>query len=160
LAKEWQIEMHGGQVWLKGAPASEEEHLKSRGVGNGVSTVAAHPEVREIVNRLTRQQVNEFDGYLLIDGRDTTHTVVPDAPLKLLLVVDPEIAAQRSPEHTKEEIIARDDADRRHRYGALRHPDDPGEGVRVIATDHHTPESIRNQVYRYMRETFPGLPHL
>jgi len=160
LASERHIEMHNGEVWLDGKPADEEQVLKSPGVGNAIPIVAAHVAVRAFVNRLTRLQVNEFDGYLMIDGRDTTHVIVPDAPLKLLLSVAPQIAAQRSKEHTVEEIVARDEADRRHTHGALRHPDNPGPGVRVVATDNHTPESVRNLVYGLMRRTFPDLPPL
>lgn len=160
LAAERQVEMHGGVVWLDGAPASVDDQLKAPGVGNAVSSVAAHREVRELVNILTRRQVNEFDGYLLIDGRDITHTVVPDASIKLLLTVSPEVAAERSREHTREEVIARDEADRLHKYGALRHPDNPGEGVIVLPTDQHTPESARDHVYRLMRKVWPELPEL
>jgi cytidylate kinase len=117
-------------------------------------------DLRVLVTSLVRQQVNEFDGYLLIDGRDIGHSVVPDAPLKLLLTVAPDIAAKRSQEHTKEEIIARDEADRAHKYGALPHPDNPGENVIVLATDEHTPESVRDHVYTLMTRTFPELPPL
>lgn len=160
LARERQVEMHGGAVWLDGAPASVDEQLKSPGVGNAISSVAAHAEVREFVNVLARRQVNEFDGFVLIDGRDTTHVIVPDAGLKLLLTVSPEVAAQRSREHTREEIIARDAADRMHKHGALRHPDDPGPDVIVLPTDEHTPESVRDHVYKMMRKVWPGLPEL
>ncbi|HEY2004655.1 MAG TPA: (d)CMP kinase [Candidatus Saccharimonadia bacterium] len=160
LARERQVEMHGGVVWMDGMPASVEDQLKAPGVGNAISSVAAHPEVRELVNTLTRRQINEFDGYLLIDGRDITHTVAPDAALKLLLTVSPDVAAQRSREHTREEIIARDAADRAHKFGALRHPDDPGKDVIVLPTDEHTPESVRDHVYRLMRKMWPELPEL
>ena len=93
-----------------------------------------------------------------MDGRDTTHVIVPDAGLKLLLTVAPEVAAERSREHTREEIIARDDADRAHKHGALRHPDDPGDGVLVLPTDDHTPESVRDHVYKMMHKVWPELP--
>lgn len=160
LAREHQVEMHGGVAWCDGAPMVTETQLKAPGVGNLIPYVAGFLEVRELVNALLRRQVNEFDGYILMDGRDITHTVLPDAPVKLLLTVHPRIAAQRSPEHTEEEVVARDTADRAHKHGALRHPDDPGEGVRVLATDDHTPESVRDEVYGIMRGVFAGLPEL
>lgn len=158
LAIDRHIEMHSGAVWIDGKPADVDEQLKGPGVGNGVPIVAANLGVRQLVNRLTRLQVNEFDGYVLIDGRDISYQVVPDAPLKLLLTVAPQIAAQRSQERTMEEIIATDDADRRHRYGALKHPEDPGEGVRVLPTDDHSPESVRDFVYGLMCDVFRELP--
>jgi cytidylate kinase len=160
LAKNRQVEMHGGVVWLDGAPADVEAQLKGPGVGNAIPSVAAHLEVREFVTVLARRQVNEFDGYVLMDGRDTTHVVAPDAGLKLLLMVAPQIAADRSREHNVDEIIARDIADRAHKHGALRHPDDPGDGVIVLSTDDHTPESVRDHVYGFMRKVWPELPKL
>jgi cytidylate kinase len=160
LASERKLEMHGGVVWLDGAAASVDQQLKAPGVGNVVSFVASFLEVREFVNVLIRRQVNEFDGYVLIDGRDITHTVVPDAPVKLLLTVASGVAAIRSPEHTEEEIIARDQADRNHTHGALRHPDDPGDNVLVVPTDDHSPETVRDFVYGLMKESFPDLPNI
>jgi cytidylate kinase len=160
LAVARKLEMHGGVVWLDGAAASVDDQLKAPGVGNVVSFVASFLEVREFVNVLIRRQVNEFDGYVLIDGRDITHTVVPDAPVKLLLTVASHVAAIRSPEHTEQEIIARDEADRNHIHGALRHADDPGADVLVVPTDDHSPETVRDFVYGLMKQTFTDLPDI
>jgi cytidylate kinase len=160
LVREHSMEMHGGVVWLDGKPCDVDGQLKGPGIGRGIPVIAAHLDLRILVTNLVRRQINEFDGYLLIDGRDIGESVVPDAPLKLLLTVAPEIAAQRSQEHTKEEIIARDKADRAHTYGALPHPDSPGENVIVLPTDAHTPESVRDHVYDLMLHTFPELPLL
>jgi cytidylate kinase len=74
--------------------------------------------------------------------------------------VAPEVAATRSREHTIDEIIARDERDRAKPFGELRHPHDPGEGVIVLPTDAHTPESVRDHVYELMREVWPELPAL
>lgn len=160
LARLHNVELHGGLTWIDGAPANIEEHLKGPGVGLVLPYVAGFIEVRDIVNQASRRQINEFDGFLILDGRDVTHVVVPDAPLKLLMVVAPEIAAKRSFEHTVEEIIARDEADRKHKHGALRHPDDPGDNVLVVPTDNHTPESVRDLVYGLMQKVFGNLPEL
>ncbi|HEX4201226.1 MAG TPA: (d)CMP kinase [Chthoniobacterales bacterium] len=160
LARSHQVEVHGGDVWMDGQEASLDDQLKAPGVGVGASIVAFYLPVREFVNQVTRRQINEFDGYSLVDGRDITHTVVPDSPLKLLLVVSPEVAAERSREHTIEEIRARDESDRRKPHGALRHPSNPGEGVTVIVTDNHSPESIRDHVYHLMEKVFGDIPPL
>lgn len=157
LARERRIEMHNGQVWIDGEPALGDEQLKAPAVGTGASIIGGVVEVRHLVNDIARRQINEFDGFVLVDGRDIGHQVVPDAPLKLLLTVAPEVAAARSREHTLEEIIARDTRDRGRAYGQLKHPDDPGEGVVVLATDAHTPESLRDHVYDLMRSVFTGL---
>jgi CMP/dCMP kinase len=160
LARQHQVEVHSGAVWMDGAEASLDDQIKAPGVGPGAVIVSRHVPVREFVNAVTRRQINEFDGYSLVDGRDITHTVIPDAPLKLLLTVSPEIAAERSREHTIEGIRARDEADRKKAHGALRHPANPGEGVLVVETDNHTPESIRDHVYHLMEKVFGDLPPL
>jgi cytidylate kinase len=160
LARSRQIEVHSGMVWMDGEEASLDDQLKGPGVGSGAAIVSIPLPVRDFVNDVVRRQINEFDGYSLVDGRDITHTVIPDAPVKLLLVVSPEVAATRSREHTMEEIIARDESDRQKRQGELRHRDNPGAGVRVIETDNHTPESIRDHVYRLMSKAFADLPPL
>ncbi len=160
LARARRVEMHGGMVWLDGAAASVDDQLKGPGVGTGASIVSGHLPVRQFCDAITRRQVNEFDGYVLIDGRDITHTVTPDAPLKLLLTVAPHIAAERSHEHTIEEIIERNERDHGHKFGTLRRAEDPGAGVIVLPTDNHTPESVRNHVYGLMRQVFPELPEL
>ncbi len=157
LAFARRIEMHGGAVWIDGTAADVDGQLKAPAVGIGASIVGGVLPVRHLVNDITRRQINEFDGFALIDGRDIGHGVVPDAPLKLLLVVAPEVAATRSREHTLEEIVARDHNDRSRAFGQLRHADDPGEGVIVVSTDHHTPESLRDEVFELMRGVFPGL---
>lgn len=160
IARPWQIQMHGGVVWMDGRPALVEEELKAPSVGTGASVVSRHLPVRELVNAATLQQANEFDGFVLIDGRDIGTVVVPEAPLKLLLTVSPEVAAQRSTEHTMEEVIARDEADRNREHGALPHPDRVRESIVVLPTDEHTPESVRDHVYGLMRGVWPELPPL
>ena len=160
LAKARHVEMHGGRVWIDGAVAAVDEQLKGPAVGTGASIVGLRPEVRNWVSGIVRRQINEFNGFALIDGRDITHVVVPDSPLKLLLTVSPDVAATRSKEHTLEEIVARDTRDRERRHGALRHPENPGDGVIVMATDEHTPESLRDHVYALMQQAFSELPAL
>jgi len=157
LARGHLVEMHNGQVWIDGEPADVDGQLKAPAVGTGASILGDVPEVREWMTEITRRQINEFDGFILIDGRDISHQVVPDAPLKLLLTVAPEVAAARSREHSLEEIIARDTRDRARPFGQLKHPDDPGEGVIVLATDTHTPESLRDHVFKLMQGVFAGL---
>lgn len=157
-AEHHQIAMHVGQVWIDEIEASVDEQLKAPGVGAAIPHVASFLAIRQMVNAATRRQVNEFDGYVIVEGRDIGHTVLPEAPLRLLLAVSPEVAAKRSVEHTVAEIIARDTADRSHQHGALRHHDDATEYTHVLWTDNDSPESARDKVYGLMRQSFPVLP--
>ncbi|QQR51807.1 (d)CMP kinase [bacterium] len=153
-----QIDMHGGQVWIDETLVEVDTQLKSPGVGRVVPHAASFPLVRAVVDAATRRQVNEFDGFVLVEGRDIGYHVLPEAPLRLLLTVSPEIAAKRSIEHTVEQIIARDRRDQAHQYGALKTDKDAHLYTAVLPTDGHTPESVRDLVYRQMRSVFAELP--
>ncbi|HEY6736856.1 MAG TPA: (d)CMP kinase [Candidatus Saccharimonadia bacterium] len=152
-----QIAMHRGQVWIDEAVASVDEQLKGPGVGVAIPHVASFLGVRQMVNAAARRQVNEFDGFVIVEGRDIGHSVLPEAPLRILLTVAPEVAAERSKEHSVAEVIARDEADRAHKYGALKHPDDARAYTHVFSTDAHTPESARDHTFSLMQATFPTL---
>lgn len=157
-AQRHQIAMHIGQVYIDEAAAVVEDQLKAPGVGLAIPHVAGFLAIRELVNAATRRQVNEFDGWVIVEGRDIGHTVLPEAPLRLLLVVSPEVAAKRSFEHTVEQIKARDASDRAHLHGALKHPEDAAGYTHVFSTDDHSPESVRDFVYGLMQAKFTYLP--
>jgi cytidylate kinase len=158
LVRRRDIQMHGGVVWIDGHPASVTMQLKAAGVGLVIPHLAGFLAVRQQVNAAARRQINEFNGYVIIEGRDVGYMVTPEAPLRLLLVVSPEVAAQRSLEHSVAEVIARDTRDRAHPYGALKQSSDTALYTQVLSTDHHTPESIRDEVFELMRQVFRTLP--
>lgn len=64
-----------------------------------VSTVAAMPEVREIVTDYLREVVK--DGSYISDGRDLGTVVYPDADLKIYMVADLDKRAERRFEELK-----------------------------------------------------------
>jgi cytidylate kinase len=58
-----------------------------------VPTVARHAEVRHVMRE--RQRALAVGGDSVIEGRDIGSVVVPDAELKVFLVADPKVRAQR-----------------------------------------------------------------
>jgi len=58
-----------------------------------VPVVARHPPVREVMRE--RQRELGHDGDVVIEGRDIGTVVAPDAEVKIYLVADPAIRAQR-----------------------------------------------------------------
>ena len=63
------------------------------GAGSGVARV---PEVREQVNRQFRSLVAEAPyPAVVVEGRDITTVVAPDAPVRILLTAAPEVRAAR-----------------------------------------------------------------
>lgn len=85
-----------------------------------VSRVAKHPAVRERLNAMFRETVagSGLPG-VVIEGRDITTVVAPDAPVRILLTASAEVRAERragelpgfSSEQVLEDLAARDTKD-------------------------------------------------
>ncbi len=85
-----------------------------------VSRASKHPAVRERLNALFRELVasSGLPG-VVVEGRDITTVVAPDAPVRLLLTASPEVRAARragelpglSPEQVLADLTARDAKD-------------------------------------------------
>jgi cytidylate kinase len=58
-----------------------------------VPVVARHPQVREVMRERQRELGHEGD--VVIEGRDIGTVVAPDAEVKIYLVADPKVRAQR-----------------------------------------------------------------
>jgi len=79
----------GNVVTLDGEDITAQ--LATDAVDAGVSTVAAHGEIRGWVN----ERLKEIDGSFVIDGRDMGRDVFPDAVSKFYLTARPEVRAAR-----------------------------------------------------------------
>jgi len=69
--------------------------IRSERVTQGVSEIAAIPEVRHWVNVQQREAVQGHPRGVVVDGRDIGTVVFPDAPLKVFLTASPEERARR-----------------------------------------------------------------
>lgn len=72
------------------------EAIREPRVSDAVSGVARVPAVRQSVNAMFRTLVAE-SGYpgVIVEGRDITTVVAPDAPVRILLTAAPEVRAAR-----------------------------------------------------------------
>lgn len=68
--------------------------LKSQAVGSAASIVSALPKVRDALVKFQRQFAEAPPGAVL-DGRDIGTVICPDAEVKIYVVADPRIRAQR-----------------------------------------------------------------
>ncbi len=84
------------------------EAIRDPRVSGAVSGVARVPEVRAQVNELFRKLVSESSyPAVVVEGRDITTVVAPDAPVRILLTAAPEVrAARRAGEHAGENAAA------------------------------------------------------
>lgn len=68
--------------------------LKTQTVGDAASVVSAIPKVREVLLDFQRQFAAGPPGAVL-DGRDIGTVICPDADVKIFVVADPKVRAQR-----------------------------------------------------------------
>lgn len=111
-----------------------EDAIRTMEVSNAVSPVSALPFVREALVRLQREAGKH--GGVVMDGRDIGTVVFPDADLKIFVVADAAIRAQRrydelvakgqpaSFEAILENIRSRDELDQNRAVSPLRQAED------------------------------------
>jgi len=129
-------------------------YLRLPEVDRGVSLVAACPKVREVLVALQRRLAEE--GQVVVEGRDATTVIAPDACLKVFLTATRKERARRRWEAetraTYDEVLAdlvrRDLADARRESGPLQvHPD-----AVVLDTTDLSPEEVVTMVVRLYGE--------
>ncbi len=121
----YEITLRGEQrvtVALPDAPAPTDvtSAIRDHTVSGQVSRVSKHRTVRELLNAMFRRIVAEsgLPG-VVIEGRDITTVVAPDAPVRILMTASPEVRAERragelpglSHERVLADIVARDSKD-------------------------------------------------
>ncbi len=79
------------RVWITGTDVTAS--IRKTEIDRMVPVVARHPGVREVMR--DRQRELGRDGNVVIEGRDIGTVVAPDAEVKVYLVADQEIRAQR-----------------------------------------------------------------
>ena len=109
--------------------------LKSQNVGTAASVVSAIPRVREVLVEFQRQFAASPPGAVL-DGRDIGTVICPDAEVKIYVVADPKVRAQRRTleargrgEEADEavilaDILARDERDQNRPVAPLKQAED------------------------------------
>lgn len=129
LARELPLQVQADRVLIGGRDRTAE--LRSEAVDRLVAPVSARPAVRHAVNRRLRALKQASD--LVVEGRDMTTVVFPEATIKFYLDARPEVRARRragpdaDPAQIAEmarRIAARDLVDRGKPVGGLRQADD------------------------------------
>ncbi|QAY60859.1 (d)CMP kinase [Microbacterium protaetiae] len=102
------ISLDPDDYWVRVGETDVTAAIREPRVSSAVSAVARIPEVRAQVNELFRTlaAASTRPG-VIIEGRDITTVVAPDAPVRILLTADPEVrAARRSAELTDQDAAA------------------------------------------------------
>ncbi len=102
---DYAISLDPDDYWVRVGETFVTDAIREPRVSAAVSAVARVPAVRERVNTLFRALVAASGvAGVVVEGRDITTVVFPDAPVRILLTAAPEVrAARRSAELTGED---------------------------------------------------------
>jgi len=144
------LRFEGDTFWLNGVDVSTE--IRSMQVSEAVSLVATIPEIRSFL--VAQQRIMGMNQSVVMDGRDIGTVVFPKADLKLFLVADVNIRAQRrfdelntqnaptTVAEVRNNLVERDHLDSTRADSPLVQADD---AIQLDATQ-FTVESMRNHV--------------
>ena len=144
------LRFEGDTFWLNGVDVSTE--IRSMQVSEAVSLVATIPEIRFFL--VAKQRIMGTNQSVVMDGRDIGTVVFPKAYLKLFLVADVNIRAQRrfdelntqnaptTVAEVRNNLVERDHLDSTRADSPLVQADD---AILLDATQ-FTVESMRNHV--------------
>ncbi|PZU37658.1 MAG: (d)CMP kinase [Microbacterium sp.] len=104
---DFAISTDPGDYWVRVGDVDVTEAIREPRVTDAVSGVARVPAIRQAVNGLFRQIIANAPRGIVVEGRDITTVVAPDAPVRLLLTAAPEVrAARRSAELTGHDVAS------------------------------------------------------
>lgn len=125
LAEENPIDIKDGRICIAGRDVEDELHTDT--VDAHVAELSRIPSVREVVNRRLTELAKTRD--VIVEGRDITTVVFPDAEVKVYLDANPKTRALRryrqgvsnlSLEEIEANIRKRDDIDTNKPIGSLK----------------------------------------
>ena len=105
---DYAISLDPDEHWVRVGESDVTEAIREPRVSEAVSGVARVPAVRQAVNLLFRSVVaSSGRPGVVVEGRDITTVVAPDAPVRILLTAAPEVrAARRSAELSSQDAAA------------------------------------------------------
>ena len=129
-------------------------------VSASVSVVATNTDVRRILTGKMREIIAAHHRRIVVEGRDITTVVAPDADVRILLVADPEArVARRAAElgqavdkhAVTDQVIRRDRDD-----STVSNFTDASEGVVVIDSTFQLPDQVVDQVLQLVDTVVAG----
>jgi cytidylate kinase len=124
-----------------------EDEIRSDEINVGVSVVAANPQVR--ASMVTRQR--EFAAAqplgTVVEGRDITTVVFPNASVKIFLTASLEERARRRGDESEHSVARRDEADSSRVASPLRQADD----ALVLDTTGRDVEDVAREIVRWLK---------
>lgn len=126
-----------------------EDEIRTEAVNVAVSTVAANPAVRAQMVERQRAFARAQPRGTVVEGRDITTVVFPNATLKVYLTASLEERARRRGEEGEASLHRRDTADSTRAASPLRQADD----ALVLDTTGRTVEDVVEEITQWLRRT-------
>lgn len=154
LAKSLSIRLEGEKIYLDNEDITEE--IRKPIIDRNISKIVSYPEVREVMVGLQRDMAK--DKNLVVEGRDITTVVFPNAEFKFYLDADFDIRVERrfkeflkkkiniTLKEVREDLKKRDEADKNRKFGALKLAED---SVYIDTTD-LTIEEVVDKIISYI----------
>lgn len=119
-----------------------EDEIRTGPVNVAVSTVAANPLVRSAMVVRQRKWADAQPVGTVVEGRDITTVVFPDASLKVFLTASPEERARRRGDESAASLTRRDHADSTREASPLRQASD----ALVLDTTGRSVEEVAKEI--------------
>lgn len=120
--------------------------IRTEQISRAASQVAVVPEVRRTVNEIFKRLIRTAEPGIVVEGRDITTVVAPDADVRILLTASEEVRAMRRAEQLGEnaEDILRRMRERDERDRGNSDFLEPAEGVVLVDTsDLDFPQAVQ-----------------
>lgn len=126
------------------------DEIREPRIASAVSVIATNLEVRRLLTEAMRRIIEEHGRRIVVEGRDITTVVAPDADVRVLLVADPaarvarraaEVAGKASAADVHDQVIRRDRDD-----STVSNFTDAAEGVTVLDSTFLTPDEVVERI--------------
>lgn len=125
------------------------DEIRSETVNVAVSAVAANADARAAMVQRQRAVADAETGGLVVEGRDITTVVFPDARLKVYLTATLDERARRRAEESHESVARRDHADASRAASPLRQAHD----ATIVDTTGLSVDQVVEEIVRCLKNT-------
>ena len=123
-----------------------EDEIRSDEINVAVSIVAANPSVRRAMVTRQRELAAAQPVGTVVEGRDITTVVFPDAPVKVFLTASLDERARRRGEEGVDSVARRDEADSTRTASPLRQADD----AVVLDTTGRSVDDVAQEIVQWL----------
>lgn len=126
------------------------EEIREPRISAAVSEVATNREVRRLLTAKMRDIIAAHERRIVVEGRDITTVVAPDADVRVLLIADPEarvarraaeVAGKATDAEVTDQVLRRDRDD-----STVSNFTDAAEGVVVIDSTFLSPDEVVDRI--------------